>query len=178
MNLKQLMSIVLLTGMLACNGSTETENHGQHRDEAVQSVPAADRLEFSNSTLGAIHQHYVHLTAALVNGDMAEAKIASSAIEAGAGELSGGSILASNARAILSATKLEEQRKAYSSLSDEMIRLVKESGIKSGNLYVEYCPMAMNDKGGYWLSNDSAIRNPYFGDEMMACGEVKEVLHK
>jgi len=36
--------------------------------------------------------------------------------------------------------------------------------------------MAFDGKGGYWLSNSKEIRNPYFGDIMLACGEVTEVL--
>jgi len=36
--------------------------------------------------------------------------------------------------------------------------------------------MALNDKGGYWLSNEKAIKNPYYGESMMACGEIKETI--
>jgi Cu(I)/Ag(I) efflux system membrane fusion protein len=35
--------------------------------------------------------------------------------------------------------------------------------------------MANDDVGGYWFSESEEIRNPYFGDEMLLCGEVKEV---
>ena len=58
-----------------------------------------------------------------------------------------------------------------------MIELVKNSGLSTGEIYVDYCPMAMNDKGAYWLSNRKDIRNPYFGDKLMTCGEVKETLN-
>ena len=36
--------------------------------------------------------------------------------------------------------------------------------------------MAGNDKGAYWLSKESKIKNPYFGDEMLTCGSVKETI--
>jgi Cu(I)/Ag(I) efflux system membrane fusion protein len=34
--------------------------------------------------------------------------------------------------------------------------------------------MAFDNKGAYWLSETKEIRNPYFGDKMMTCGEVKK----
>jgi Cu(I)/Ag(I) efflux system membrane fusion protein len=36
--------------------------------------------------------------------------------------------------------------------------------------------MADNDTGGYWLSTEEQIMNPYFGDMMLHCGEVSETL--
>jgi Cu(I)/Ag(I) efflux system membrane fusion protein len=38
--------------------------------------------------------------------------------------------------------------------------------------------MALNDKGAYWLSEFEEIRNPYFGDAMLTCGEVVETYRK
>jgi Cu(I)/Ag(I) efflux system membrane fusion protein len=39
-------------------------------------------------------------------------------------------------------------------------------------VYKEYCPMAFDNKGAYWLSESEEIRNPYFGKSMLTCGEV------
>ena len=36
--------------------------------------------------------------------------------------------------------------------------------------------MANGDKGAYWLSSIEEIENPYFGDEMLKCGETRETL--
>lgn len=36
--------------------------------------------------------------------------------------------------------------------------------------------MAMGQQGAYWLSESQEIKNPYFGDQMLKCGETKEVL--
>lgn len=49
-----------------------------------------------------------------------------------------------------------------------------EKEITSGQIYMQYCPMAFNDKGAYWFASDKEIMNPYFGDEMLHCGSVKE----
>jgi hypothetical protein len=44
-------------------------------------------------------------------------------------------------------------------------------------LYKQFCPMAFKNKGASWMSTDSIIRNPYFGDEMLDCGSVDEVVN-
>ena len=77
----------------------------------------------------------------------------------------------------MEASDIEKQRAIYSDLSNDFIALVKKSGVSSGELYVDYCPMALDDKGAYWLSANKEIRNPYFGDKMLKCGEIKETLN-
>jgi hypothetical protein len=32
--------------------------------------------------------------------------------------------------------------------------------------------MALNNTGGYWLSSEEKILNPYFGDKMLKCGKI------
>ena len=43
-------------------------------------------------------------------------------------------------------------------------------------LYKQYCPMAFNDQGAYWLSKEEEVFNPYFGDLMLHCGYVQETI--
>jgi hypothetical protein len=57
-----------------------------------------------------------------------------------------------------------------------MKSLVKASKLSMGSIYVEYCPMANDNEGAYWLSNEKQIKNPYFGDAMLKCGSVKETI--
>lgn len=77
---------------------------------------------------------------------------------------------------LVNALSLAEQRKVFSALSNEMAALVKSSKLSMGTLYLEYCPMANNNEGAYWLSNEKEIKNPYFGDKMLKCGSVKETI--
>ena len=74
-------------------------------------------------------------------------------------------------------SELDEQRKLFSTLSNEMATLVKGGKLSMGMLYLEYCPMANGNTGAYWLSNETEIKNPYFGDKMLKCGSVKEMIH-
>lgn len=71
--------------------------------------------------------------------------------------------------------KIEHQRMHFNMLSDDTYELAKIFG-GGRKLYVAHCPMARDGKGASWLSEFAEIKNPYFGDEMLECGEVKEEL--
>lgn len=71
---------------------------------------------------------------------------------------------------------LEEQRRSFSTLSDNLYKSIRAFGLGGKEAYYEYCPMAFNNEGAYWLSDQEKIRNPYFGDKMLTCGMVKEKL--
>jgi Cu(I)/Ag(I) efflux system membrane fusion protein len=77
---------------------------------------------------------------------------------------------------IQASTDIESQRKAFSNLSDNLYKSVKAFGLGGKEAFYTYCPMAFNNEGAYWLSNEKQVRNPYFGDKMLTCGEVKEKL--
>lgn len=70
----------------------------------------------------------------------------------------------------------EHQRIVFEKTSDAMYGAIMAIEYRSSDLYRQYCPMAMNDKGAYWLSNETEIRNPYFGNKMLECGETTDTL--
>lgn len=165
----------------ACgNNSSEnkTETSASHDHAAMEQTQTSTTGNpvLKNDKLNAIYQHYIHLTTALTNGDAPEAKIAANAIEAGAKDVDGTSAIASAAAKITTASDIEAQRAAYSGMSKDMAELIKKEGLSSGELYVAHCPMAFNDKGASWISTSKEIRNPYFGEKMLGCGEVQETI--
>lgn len=70
----------------------------------------------------------------------------------------------------------EIKRIHFEKVSNGIIQLVKAIELRYNIIYLQYCPMALNDKGAYWLSNSAEIRNPYFGKKMLECGEVVETI--
>lgn len=84
-------------------------------------------------------------------------------------------IMKENAGQIESSSKLAVQRNYFMPLSDELVKAVKRFGIE-GVVYYQFCPMADGGNGAYWLSEEEEIRNPYFGDMMLTCGEVVEII--
>ncbi len=81
-----------------------------------------------------------------------------------------------SSNAILNSADIKEQRKQFKILSEHFILAVQSFGINEIS-YKQYCPMADSDKGAYWLSKEKQILNPYFGDMMLKCGEVKQVIN-
>ncbi|WNJ16449.1 efflux RND transporter periplasmic adaptor subunit [Pontibacter sp. G13] len=67
---------------------------------------------------------------------------------------------------------LPAQRKRFTHVSNAMIELAATFGFGEMPIYVQFCPMANNDRGGYWLSDEEEVLNPYFGDQMLHCGWV------
>lgn len=69
------------------------------------------------------------------------------------------------------------QRLQFINLSKALINAVQSFGTSfESPLYVQFCPMANNDKGATWISREEEIINPYFGDVMLNCGNVEEVI--
>ena len=77
---------------------------------------------------------------------------------------------------IAKTTDVDTQRKYFKVLSEHFIVAVQSFGINEV-AYKQYCPMADSDKGAYWLSKEKQVLNPYFGDMMLKCGEVKETIN-
>ena len=85
-------------------------------------------------------------------------------------------ILEQSAKNIQSTNDLEKQRDSFSALSDALYTAFKTFNVTGLNAYYQYCPMAFNNKGAYWISGSKEINNPYFGEMMLRCGETKETL--
>ena len=83
------------------------------------------------------------------------------------------SAIKAHSEKIATSDDIEEQRKQFDFLSQALIKSVKVFGIGEATLYVQHCPMANDNEGADWLSNEEAIQNPYFGDKMLTCGIVK-----
>lgn len=71
---------------------------------------------------------------------------------------------------------LDKQRDHFARLSKHMTELLSAFGTPDNTLYYQYCPMAFENKGAYWLSSSKEIRNPYYPESMLTCGRVEEEL--
>jgi Cu(I)/Ag(I) efflux system membrane fusion protein len=75
-------------------------------------------------------------------------------------------------------TDIEKQREHFNMLSEAMLETTESFGLEIEKTYRQFCPMAFDDEGAFWLSESDEILNPYFGDMMLRCGEVKETYRK
>lgn len=165
-------TIMIALVALVSFGAYAQHDHAGHNEKKSEQTA----ITFKDDKVGAAYEHYIHLKDALVASNAGEAKTAANALQKSLAALSNGKKASDNAARIAASTDLDEQRVVFSDLSNEMKSLVKESKLVSGTLYVEYCPMANNNQGAFWLSNEKQIKNPYFGDSMLQCGSVKETI--
>jgi len=77
---------------------------------------------------------------------------------------------------IQAAKDIEIQRASFSQLTNALYTSIKIFGTKDLQAYYQFCPMAFDNKGAYWISREEQISNPYFGEQMLRCGETKETL--
>jgi len=134
------------------------------------------KASFKDAKMDLAYKQYIQLKDALVASKAEEAKKFGTQLQQSLLALNEGKKGATEAGKIADSEKLAEQRKAFSLLSNEMKSIVKANKPATGTLYIEYCPMANNNEGAYWLSNEKEIKNPYFGDKMLKCGSVKETI--
>ncbi|SHM65526.1 Protein of unknown function [Chitinophaga jiangningensis] len=169
--MKQLIIAVLLF-IAACNSAPVKEKQ--------QEVPKANStvatLRVNDDKLHAMYEQYAQLITALTNENTREARFAANAMAAVAAQLPGADKVGASAAGIAATADIQRQRVALAALSEQLLQLLKAAGMASGELYVDFCPMALNDKGAIWLSSNKAIRNPYFGDSMLTCGSIKETI--
>ncbi|RLD57227.1 MAG: efflux RND transporter periplasmic adaptor subunit [Bacteroidetes bacterium] len=85
--------------------------------------------------------------------------------------------LKENLSGIVQMKGIEMKRSHFSIVSDKLSEALKIFGVHTEKtVYLEFCPMANDNNGAYWVSLDKEIKNPYFGEKMLTCGEVKEVI--
>lgn len=85
-------------------------------------------------------------------------------------------VLQHSAEYIVGETDVEKIRSALSPLSDQLYQTILKFEVETGG-FRQYCPMAFNNTGAFWLSNSDSVLNPYFGDVMLTCGNIEEELN-
>lgn len=83
--------------------------------------------------------------------------------------------LAFDAEHIAETKDVAHQRDHFMSLSKNMYELIKVSKQETPVYYL-HCPMANKGKGANWLSKENAIKNPYYGSQMLTCGSTVETI--
>lgn len=192
MRLNQYIWILATAALFAAcqqSGTTTTAETAQNSAGALQ-APFSD--EFYDS-LKVTMAAYYELSGALVKSDTLAADQAAASLKLHLDSLpvarlgvdsARESELVSNVGSIAAELKgllienggLDARRESFNMVSEMLYDFVKTTGLKSTTVYRQYCPMAFNDKGAYWLSDKAEILNPYFGDEMLNCGSVSDTL--
>jgi hypothetical protein len=163
----------------------------QHKNEdTLVSQPSNGKQSDFNTKFNEILSAYIQVKNALVNNDANAASSAAVLITKAVDAVNTKSLnnkqllnwtlyaekISFDADHIKGTPEVVHQREYFMSLSKNLYELAKALNVNNDELYYQFCPMANDGKGAYWLSEQLKIRNPYYGKKMLSCGSNKVTL--
>lgn len=150
--------------------SPQAGTHAGHGQAMAALQPAGPGAR-APATVVSILEHYAKVHAALaadtVDGVSGAARAIANLVT-GDGGKSLPPELGAQAEALSKAEDLAAARAAFKPLSASLSRHLGAQKIQTRGHYQMYCSMA----NAGWIQNDEAVKNPYYGKSMLACGEL------
>lgn len=193
---RKVLSLLVVTGVTlafaSCkdggnDDSMESTSSGMGQEGGSNEVSTGVMADsYGNTTAESVVNNYLRLTSALAASDQNQAAEAgrylvadfkgfdkSSYSSAEQQELTDIVEDATEHAEHISKSDLGHQREHFDILSKDVIDMIAITGTER-NLYQYFCSMYNGDKGGQWLSDTKEVKNPYFGSQMMSCGELQK----
>lgn len=182
-----------LPSMMNPGGGVVSTGHNHGEMEMGQANKPVEKFEVDKkfqSQLTEVYNKYLLMKDAFITSDAhAVMKAAPAVVEAiknvDMGLLKGDAhmvwmeyldVLDKSSKSISKLMDIEKQRTEFAKFNLAFYKSLKAFGLNDVTTYYQYCPMAERDKGAYWFSDTEEIRNPYFGDDMLGCGENRETI--
>ncbi len=168
------------------NGAT-TSSSSLVKKKAVKAVAISQKAK---EALQPVYADYLSFKNALVEDDLANAQKAAGELKTALEKVNMSVFTGSSHNAWMNYSSdlknalqhvqhlktIEDVRKTFQQVSEGMIDITQAFNPFEQTLYLQFCPMADNNKGANWLSKEEEIRNPYFGKAMLTCGEVQSII--
>ena len=189
--MKNIIAAIALStlSLAACNNSNDKTNHADVKNDSSATEMRSNPSQTQSKTpLNGILDGYLQVKNALANDNGSDAANGGKTITDAMAKLDQSSLSATQKKAYdavaddmkenaehinENSDKIAHQREHFEMLSQDMYDLAK-SFDGSQKLYKDFCPMANDKKGAFWISETKEIKNPYLGKKMPTCGEVKE----
>lgn len=186
-------AIFLIARPFFCNSDGKSADKAAE-DTKQQPLSISKNTDAFKQSFTQLLNAYNSLKDALVASDTAKASAAALVLRAAAdslkvNEIKGDSTgviketaqtftstITGSAKALAAEKDLKNKRNEFAMIADAMWSLTRTVRYSDQKLYWEYCPMAFDNKGAYWISYEREIKNPYFGSQMMNCGSVEDSL--
>jgi hypothetical protein len=187
-----LAAIVFIARPFFCNGKKDEKSVTGKAEEKQKPISIDGNSDAFNQSFTNLINAYIDLKDALVASDAAKATAAAQTLRTASdslkvNEIKGDSTgvikqtaltytssITGSAQALVAEKDIEGKRKEFGNIADAMWTLTRTVRYGGKKLYWEYCPMAFNNQGAYWISYERDIKNPYFGSKMMTCGSVED----
>ncbi|WP_347173815.1 efflux RND transporter periplasmic adaptor subunit [Polaribacter uvawellassae] len=179
--------------MMNKTGGATTTGHENHLETEATTTLKIERLNVSSTfqkQLKVVFDNYITLKNILVNDDENKVVTAAKNVLQSVVKVDMKLLKDKNAHekwmsfekeiktavtAISKTFNIKEHRNHFIQLSTNLIGAVETFGIQE-KVYRQFCPMADANNGAYWLSKEEKILNPYFGDAMLSCGSVAQII--
>jgi hypothetical protein len=189
-----LAAVILFARPFFCNGKKDDKSADGTVEEKQKPISIEGNTDAFNQSFTNLINAYIDLKDALVASDAAKATAAAQNLRTASdslkvNEIKGDSTgvikqtaltytssITGSAQALVTEKDIEGKRKEFGNIADAMWTLTRTVRYSGKKLYWEYCPMAFNNQGAYWISYERDIKNPYFGSKMMNCGSVEDSL--
>lgn len=159
------------------------KGHQQHATSAHQ------QAEKETSQLKAVFDHYFAIKDALVQSDALAAAVHATALLKSLKAIDMAQLSAAEHTAWMQVMKdlkdeaeqisltkdIAQQRSSFALLSENIYALIKVAK-PAIPVYYQHCPMYAQGKGGNWLSKENAVKNPFYGSQMLTCGKTVETI--
>lgn len=170
-------------------------NHGGSTNSEMEKMPASSqKTTISNHAKKALEPlltNYFKMKVALSKDNFDKAKVSAKSIKTSLGEIDmnlfkgdahtlwmqQSTALESSLPHIEHLSDIKAIREKFISISDAMIAIAESFDPLSTPIYVQHCPMVNSNKGADWLSKEKEILNPYFGKDMLSCGETTKTIN-
>jgi hypothetical protein len=175
--LKVKTAVVLLLAVSLGYSQEKKMMHHDHENMESGEMKMMDSKipKFNNEKITTAYEDYLTLKAAILKSDQELAKKEAEQLLNSIAKLEGTDGLQKVATKLAANRNLESQKAAFSDFSSEFADFLKGK-VAENQLYFARCPMANNNSGGFWLSHEEAIQNPFFGGKMLKCGSIQETI--
>ncbi|OJW81516.1 MAG: hypothetical protein BGO69_09000 [Bacteroidetes bacterium 46-16] len=198
-SIKAALSATIILISASCgNGNNKNNETAQDATSAINmddvaiikpSITNADQL--LTKQIDGIYNSYLQVQSALAADQFSKASVAANELNTVLSDFKDStmpenqkqayethiSAIRESANKIVNSKNIEQQRISFEPLSTHVFDLLKSFG-SNKPVYETHCSMAFDNKGASWLSDQPVIRNPYYGNKMLECGEVMSVIKK
>jgi len=172
-NLKSVLLVVLVMSLSVVTYGQHDHNmmNMNHKKGGMKGGHSMTVM-LKNKNLNNAYMHYTMIRKALFNADTKKVQMMSGMLATILNSYNKAPEATAVAAKLAASKEIEPQRKLFAELTLAFEPLLKGQ-VARGEVYKSFCPMA-NGTGAYWFSNSKEIVNPYMGNAMPSCGEVKE----
>ncbi|WP_298545195.1 DUF3347 domain-containing protein [uncultured Aquimarina sp.] len=180
----KITALAILLSIVSC---------GKDKKEQVKSVPTKEEtisisdvdlnitdsrseVVFTDENIDKIYNQYLMIKRGLVNSDYQVVRQEAKKLDELITDAEETKQLKATAKLISLTKEVKKQRDFFVTLTAETEKLISSADITSGEVYKQFCPMAFEGNGGYWLSDSKEVRNPYYGNKMLKCGSVNQTI--